>query len=106
MLVMLCMFAFYPKLKFNMLISERRFGHSMVKLTILNFLTREQLMFKDDKTLLQLRDCALNVAAKNNSMAISEMFSMELKFAAGSLLAWFNKKKNKSNNFELSNEQR
>ena len=93
MLFMLCMFAFHPKLKFNMVIIEIRFGHSIVKLTILNFLTREQLMFKDDKTLLQVRDCASNVAAKNNSMAISEMFSMELKFVAGCLLGWFSKKK-------------
>ena len=32
--------------------------------------------------LLPLRDCALTVAAKNSKIAISEMFTTELKFAA------------------------
>ena len=77
----------------------------MVELTNLNYLTREQLMFQNDITLLQLSDCTLNVASKNSSEAISEMFSTELKFTADSLLGFF-KKKIKSNNLELSNEQK
>ena len=55
--------------------------------------------------MLQLRDCALAVAERKNEIAISEMFSAELKFAADCLLKWFNKKF-KSNNLELSNEQK
>ena len=61
------------------------------------------MLFKNNKTLLQLRDCATNVAAKNNLLAISEMFSTELKFASDCLLGWFNKKY-KRTNLELSNE--
>ena len=72
---------------------------------VLRYLTREQLEFKDNKTLLQLRDCALAVAEKKNKIAISETFSTELKFAADCLLKWFNKMF-KSNNLELSNEEK
>ena len=77
----------------------------MAELTSLNYLTSKQLMFKDDKTLLQFRDCALKVAAKNNSMAISEMFTTELILAADCLIGWFNKNI-KTNDLELSKEQK
>ena len=85
------------------MIIERSFGHSRKKLPSLNYLTREQLDFKDNKTLLQLRDCVLAVADKKNKVAISEMFSTELKFAVDCLQKWFNKKF-KSNNSVLSND--
>ena len=54
-------FAFHPELDSNRVIIERSFGHSCERLTSLSYLTREQLKFKDNKTLLQLRDCALAV---------------------------------------------
>ena len=85
-------FAFHPDLDIDCAIIERSFGHSQEKLTILNYLTREQLSFKDNKTLLQLRDCALAVADKKNKIVVSNMFSTELKCAADCLLKWFNKK--------------
>ena len=47
-------FAFYPKLDIDPLIVERWFGHSRKKLTSLSYLRREQISFKDNKTLLQL----------------------------------------------------
>ena len=78
-------FAFHPELDIDRVIIDRSFGHSRERLTSLNFLTREQLQFKDSKTLLQLRDCALAVAEKKNKIVISETFSIELKFAADSL---------------------
>lgn len=43
----------------------------------------------------------LTVAAKENKIEISEMFTAELKFAADCLLECFNQKF-KSNNLELS----
>ena len=51
-------FAFHPELNINRVIIERRFGHSEHSLTSLNYLTIDQLQYKDIKTLLQLRDCA------------------------------------------------
>ena len=87
-------FAFYPELDINRAITERSFGHSKHSLTSLTYLTIDQLQSKDNKTLLQLRDCALNVA---------EMFSTEIKFAGDCLIKWFNKKF-ESKNLELSND--
>ena len=80
-------------------IIERSFGHSLKKLTTIEYLTNEQLKFKDVITLKQLRDCALSVFSKKNKIAISEMFSTELKFATDCLLKWFN---SKYKNSELS----
>ena len=57
-------FAFRPDLDIDRVIIECSFGHSRKKLTTLNYVTRKQLDFKDNKTLLQLRDCALAVADK------------------------------------------
>ena len=94
-------FAFHPKLTLGRVIIERSFGHSERELTNLNYLICEQLSFKDNNILLQLKNRALNVLAKNRTYTISEMFSTELKFAADCLLAWFNKKF-KNNNLELS----
>ena len=73
-------FAFHPDLDIDRVIIECSFGRSRQKLTSLNYLIQEQLDFKDNKTLLQLRDCTLAIADKNNKIAISEMFSTELKF--------------------------
>ena len=93
-------FAFHPKLKMRRVIIERSFGHSLQKLTTIGYLTNEQLKFKGIITLKQLRDCALSVFSKKNKIAISKMFSTELKFATDCLLKWFN---SKYKNSELSN---
>ena len=66
-------------------------GHSRETSTSINYLTREQLNFKDTNTLLQLKNCALPVADKKNKIAISKMLSTELKLATDCLLKWFNK---------------
>ena len=55
--------------------------------------------------MLQLRDCFLAAAEKNNNIVIYEIFSTKLKFAADCLLKWFNKKF-KLNNLEQSNEEK
>ena len=89
--------AFYPELDTGCVIIECSFGYSREGLTILNYLMWEQLEFKDSKTLLQLRDCALAVAERKNKIAVSEMFSAELKFSSDCLLNQFIKK------FKLNN---
>ena len=53
-------------------------------------------------------DCVIIIGSFGlllREIVISEMFSAELNFAADCLLKWFNKKF-KSNNLELSNEQK
>ena len=88
-------FAFQPKLNLKRVIIERSFGHSVEKLTTIDYLTSEQLKFKDEITLKQLRDSVLEVSRKNKPNAISEMFSIELKFASNCLLKWFYAKNKK-----------
>ena len=62
--------AFHPDLDIDHVIIERSFGHSCEKLSSLNYLTHEQLNFKDNKTLQQLRDCALTVTNNKSKTAI------------------------------------
>ena len=57
-------FAFHPELNLKRVIIERSFGHSLEKLTMIDYLTTEQLKYKDLTTLKQLRDCAISVASK------------------------------------------
>ena len=66
-------FAFHPDLDIDCVIIERRFGQSHQELSILNYLIHAQLNFKNNKMLLQLRDCVLAIAAKNSKTAISEI---------------------------------
>ena len=98
-------FDFHPDLDMKPIIIERSFGHSIEKLTTIDYLTAEQLKYKDTTTLKQLRDCAISVANKNNKIAISEMFSTELKFASDCLINWFNSKY-KNENLQLSNDKK
>ena len=98
-------FALHPDLDMKRIIIEQSFGHSIEKLTTIDYLTAKQLKYKDTTTLKQLRDCAISVANKKkiNKIAISEMFSTELKFASDCLINWFNSKY-KNENLQLSNE--
>ena len=63
-------FAFHPRLLIDGVVIESSFGHSNLQLCSLNYLTSEQLKFKDINLLRQLRDCALSVASKRNKLAI------------------------------------
>ena len=62
--------AFHPDLDIDHVIIERSFGHSREKLTSLNYLKHKQLNFKDNKTLLQLRDCAHTVGDNKSKTTI------------------------------------
>ena len=59
-------FAFHHELDIERVITELSFGHFEHSLTSLNYLTIDQLQYKDNKALLQLRECVLNVAKKKN----------------------------------------
>ena len=67
-------FAFHPELDIDRVVIERSVGHLREKLTSLDYLTCEQLEFKDRATLLQLRDCALAVASKSKKDAFFRNF--------------------------------
>ena len=67
-------FAFHPELKMKRIIIERSFGHSIQKLTTIDYLTNEQLKYKDMTTLKQLRDCAFSVASKKIKLLFLKCF--------------------------------
>ena len=71
---------------------EKSYDHSLEELTSLNYLTREQFSFLNKTKPLKLKDCALVASARRNKIAISAMFSTELKSASDCLLKWFYKK--------------
>ena len=73
-------FAFHPDLHIDRVVIEHSFGNSLEMLVDLGYFTREQLKFKDKKMLLQLKDCALAVHARNSKIAVSEIFTTELNF--------------------------
>ena len=96
--------AFHPKLQLPRIIIERSFGHSLEKLSQIDYLTSEQLKYGDIDTIRQLRDCALAVYKKSKALAISEMFFTEIKFATDCVLKWFyDKYKNHELNIETKN---
>ena len=96
------LFALHGDLHIDSVIFERSFGYFYERLAELRYLTRKQLKFEDEKTMLQLKYYALAVYARKSKIVISEMFTTELKFTADSLFKWFNATF-KSNNLELSN---
>ena len=66
---------FHPELEIDKVITEYSFGHTEYTVTSLNYLTVDQLNFKNNKTLLKLRDFALNVARKKSKLVIAEICS-------------------------------
>ena len=98
-------FAFHPDLHTDRLIMKDSFGHSLKKPADLSYLTRKQHKFKDEKTMIQLKNCTLTVYMRNNKIAISQMLTTQLKFAADCLLKWFNAKC-KLTNLDLSNNKK
>ena len=92
-------FAFHPDLtQISRVIIERSFGHSLQEINELSYLTHQQLAFIDREKLPQLKDYARTIYQKMEKIAISEMFSCELKIVADCL---FNAKI-KSNHLELN----
>ena len=84
-------FAFHPKLNLNRVIMQRSFGHSLLKLATIDYLTEDQLKFVDKDSINQLKDGAINVSERRCQNAIAQMFAVELKFASSSELKLFTK---------------
>ena len=55
---------FHPKLKIPKIIVQRSYAHSLNKLTSIDYLTIAQINFADQKLVLQLRDAAFEVNAR------------------------------------------
>ena len=80
----------------NRVIIAQSFGHLLQKLTSIDYLTRDQSGFTNQKTLLQLKDYALAVSQYKQKRTNIWNVCTELKFATGSLINWYNKIKSKN----------
>ena len=67
---------FHPKLKIPKIIVQRSYAHSLNKLTSIDYLTIAQINFADQKLVLQLRDAAFEVNARQWKNALVKMFSI------------------------------
>ena len=85
-------FAFHPKLNLNRVIVQRCFDRSLLKLTMVDYLTEDQLKFVDKNFRNQLKDCATNVPKRRCKNVAAEIFAIDLKFASNYLLKRFNRK--------------
>ena len=85
-------FAFHPKLNLNRVIVQRCFDHSLLKLTMVDYLTEDQLKFVDKNFRNQLKDCATNVPKRRCKNVVAQIFAIDLKFASNYLLKRFNRK--------------
>ena len=81
-------FAFHPKLKMDRIVIYRSFQQTQDELFHLSHLKEKMLQYVDPITLDQGKDAAINVFEKKSSFALSEMFSVELKFTIDALLKW------------------
>ena len=86
------MSAFHPKLNLNLVIIQRSFGQSLLKLATVDYLTEDQPNFVHKDLIKQLKDCAINVSERRCKNAVAQMFAVKLKFAPNCLLKWFNRK--------------
>ena len=84
--------AFHPEFKFDRIIIQRSFAHSIEQLTCLDYFTREQITFIDRSLIKMLKDMAFEAVKRRCKNSIGEMFSIESALAKKSLLRWFNQK--------------
>ena len=85
-------FAFHPKLNLNRVIVQRYFDHSLLKLTMVDYLTEDQLKFVDKNFRNQLKDCATNVPKRRRKNVVAQIFAIDLKFVSNYLLKRCNRK--------------
>ena len=94
-------FAFHPKLNLEHVVVQRSFGRTYKKLTIIDYLTNNQTVSINIELVKQLKDCAINVRQRKCKNAVAQMFCVEFRFVADSLLFWPNRGF-KSRNLELN----
>ena len=67
-------FEFYTELELERVITGQIFGHSLEKLTSINNLTRDQMSFINQKTLLELKDCAIDGSQRKEKKPYHKYF--------------------------------
>ena len=80
-------FAFHPKLKLDRIVVFRSFHQNENEIFGLRHLNDQMLKHVDQISLMELKDTATKVLKKESPFALSEMFSIELKFTIGLLVS-------------------
>ena len=83
---------FHPALKLDRIIIYRSFSHSVAQLTTLEYLTREQITFKELHLINMLKNMAFEVSKRKCKNGLGQFFSIESALVKKTLLKWFNMK--------------
>ena len=83
---------FHPALKLDRIIIYRSFSHSVAQLTTLEYLTREQITFKELHLINRLKNMAFEVSKRKCKNSLGQFFSIESALVKKTLLKWFNMK--------------
>ena len=83
-------YTFHPKLKLPKNIVLKSFQQNNNEITSLDHLSREHIPYFDQVTMSQMKDSAMRVLHKENTVALAELFALELKFPIYTLVKWFN----------------
>ena len=79
-------YAFHPKLKLPKIVVFRSFQQNYDEITSLDHLSQEHIPYFDQVTMSQMKDAAMKVLYKENTVALVELFASELKFTIDTLV--------------------
>ena len=69
--------AFHLHLNLRKIIVQRSYGHSLEKLTVIDYLTKDQISFIDITLVKQLNKTAQEVSWRKYKNALGQMFTIE-----------------------------
>ena len=81
---------FHPALKLDRIIIYRSFSHSIAQLTTFEYLTREQITFKEQHLINVLTNMDFEVSKRKCKNSLGQIFSIECPLVKKTLLKWFN----------------
>ena len=84
--------AFHPQLNLWKIIVQKSYGHTLQQLTMIDYLTNDQMSFVDISLVKQLNNMAQEVSRIKCKNTLGQMFTTESALVNKTLLEWFNKK--------------
>ena len=84
------MYASHQNLKTPKIVVFRRFQQDFNEFTSLDHFFQEHITFFDCFTMAQMKDAAMRVFCREKTIALAEIFALELKFIVDTLAKWFN----------------
>ena len=83
-------YAFHPKLKLPKILVFSSFQQNFDQITSLHHQSQEHIPYFDQITICQMKDTAMRVLYKENTVALTEIFVLWLKFTNDTLVKCFN----------------